>query len=509
MMSYREGRRDTLRGLSMSFRTDIVDAFRLATWRVPHARTAGMTPLTAFGLFAIIVLVTAIDEFIGAGASLQRFSPHGINSIVAGMTVQALVISSFSRKDPSSQTFRNLVLLCLVSSLIGLLIAITSALADATMKASVVETVGFTLIWAAWIVWFLGAARQAFKAMPGVRWPGLRGFRFLIVSMIAVIALPIWPVFEPPHFKASTANFWEIAHEIARQIERKSPAGTEEYEKLLAEARANERARSQMEARQGMLMTAAIDAIGPRDPNAANVFVLGVAGSDEQDVFRLETQQSLSILENRFHARMHTVSLINNSAVAQERPMASIQNIATALRVIGARMDAERDLLILTMTSHGSPDGFALEYGEFVERTLDPQMLKTMLAEAGIKNRILIVSSCYSGTFVAPLADADTAIITAASATNTSFGCANDREWTYFGEAFFEKGLTRDATMAEAFKSAKVTIATWESEQKLPPSDPQIAIGEGIARRFPELVGPAEFGSAAAAEAGPTRVKSE
>jgi hypothetical protein len=125
-----------------------------------------------------------------------------------------------------------------------------------------------------------------------------------------------------------------------------------------------------------------------------------------------------------------------------------------------------------------------------------------LLDEAGIRNRILIVSSCYSGAFVAPLADEDTVVITAASSTRSSFGCANERKWTYFGEAFFEKGLAGNATLSEAFASAKATIAAWEGEQKLVPSDPQISIGDRIARSFPDLVGAAFPASAVAAEAG-------
>ena len=172
-------------------------------------------------------------------------------------------------------------------------------------------------------------------------------------------------------------------------------------------------------------------------------------------------------------------------------------------------MDPDKDVLILTMTSHGSPDGFALRYGDFVERTLDPQTLKTLLDEAGIRNRVVIVSSCYSGAFVAPLADPDTAIITAASSTHTSFGCSNERKWTYFGEAFFEKGLAGNATLAEAFAAARATVASWESEQKLIPSDPQIAIGDRIARRFPDLVGAATPTAAIAADAEPAHANRE
>jgi hypothetical protein len=161
------------------------------------------------------------------------------------------------------------------------------------------------------------------------------------------------------------------------------------------------------------------------------------------------------------------------------------------------------------MTSHGSKDGFALSYDDFVGRALDPKTLKLLLDEAGIKNRVLIVSSCYSGTFIAPLADPDTLILTAASSTRTSFGCSDDREWTWFGEAFFAKGLADNATLVGAFASAKSTIETWERDQKITPSDPQIFVGDQIARQFPDLVGEAPLAAARESETETARVGDE
>jgi hypothetical protein len=485
----------------MSFRDNLSDALRIARWRRPRAETSGIAPLTVFGLFAGAALVVTLWQYILAGASFHTFNPYGINSIIAIAAVQALVIVAFARIDPTSRTIRNLVLLHLVALPIGLVArAISQAfgLDDPEAYSSPFAAIGACALMIVSIVWIAGGARQAFRGVPGVRRPALRGFAFTIVSVISTLALPNWPVVASAHFERATANLWEMAY----QYRYASPAAQREAENQASEARAAEIRAARLEARQTALLDAAVGSLEPRDPNAGNVFAIGVAGWGGQDVFMLETQQSLDILTSRFHLGKRVLSLVNNPATADERPMASMQNIASALRAVGARMDPEKDVLILSMTSHGSPDGFALRYGDFVERTLDPQTLKTLLDDAGIKNRILIVSSCYSGAFVAPLADANTAILTAASSTHTSFGCANDRKWTYFGEAFFEKGLVGAATIADAFEAARATIAAWESEQKLVPSDPQIAIGDEIARRFPELVGAAGPAPAVAAEAG-------
>jgi hypothetical protein len=82
-------------------------------------------------------------------------------------------------------------------------------------------------------------------------------------------------------------------------------------------------------------------------------------------------------------------------------------------------------------------------------------------------------------------------VLTAASSTRTSFGCSDDRNWTYFGEALFEKALAQDGPLADAFLAAKATIANWEREQNITPSEPQMFVGEALAQRFPSLVGKA------------------
>ncbi len=57
------------------------------------------------------------------------------------------------------------------------------------------------------------------------------------------------------------------------------------------------------------------------------------------------------------------------------------------------------------------------------------------------------------------LANDDTIVLTAADAKSTSFGCAPERDWTYFGDAFFKKhSLRPGADFRRAFDNARVLI---------------------------------------------------
>ena len=70
------------------------------------------------------------------------------------------------------------------------------------------------------------------------------------------------------------------------------------------------------------------------------------------------------------------------------------------MHAIGNIMDKNKDIFILLMTSHGDRTGFALQLpGNIAELT--PRQVAAALDGEGIKNRVVIVSACYSGIFVA------------------------------------------------------------------------------------------------------------
>ena len=61
-------------------------------------------------------------------------------------------------------------------------------------------------------------------------------------------------------------------------------------------------------------------------------------------------------------------------------------------------MNGESDILFL-ITSHGSRDGLAVVAGRLAE-TLTPSRLSEMLGRTGVRNKVVIISACYSGVFI-------------------------------------------------------------------------------------------------------------
>ena len=78
----------------------------------------------------------------------------------------------------------------------------------------------------------------------------------------------------------------------------------------------------------------------------------------------------------------------------------------------------------------------------------------------------------------------NTIVMTAADAKNTSFGCAPERDWTYFGDAFFRQSLRPGADFENAFNHARLLIQGWELMDRAHPSNPQGSFGPAIVEKL-------------------------
>jgi hypothetical protein len=105
----------------------------------------------------------------------------------------------------------------------------------------------------------------------------------------------------------------------------------------------------------------------------------------------------------------------------------------------------------------------------------------------GIKNRVVIVSACFSGSFVPPLVNDNTIVMTAADAKSASFGCAPERDWTYFGDAFSQQSLHPGSDFKNSFDHARILIQGWELMDHAPPSNPQGHFGPALVAKLAPL----------------------
>ena len=226
---------------------------------------------------------------------------------------------------------------------------------------------------------------------------------------------------------------------------------------------------------------ARIDGLRPGTGTQPAAFFLGFAGVGAEPEFAGEIGLAGRVIGARFGAGERRLELVNDERNFDAAPLASVSGLRYALRGIAARMRLDRDVLFLAISSHGAEDGsIAVEDADLPLDELTPEDLAASLRESGIKWRVVIVSACYSGAFVEPLRGPETIVITAAAADRTSFGCSNDRDLTYFGEAFYRDALPKAKTLRDAFAKAKAAIAERERSEGMTPSEPQAFFGPAL-----------------------------
>lgn len=231
------------------------------------------------------------------------------------------------------------------------------------------------------------------------------------------------------------------------------------------------------------LMGDALEGLAPQRPGQLDVYLI-TASLWGEPVFEREATQAEAILREHFDADGRSIILSAGSGQGERHyPAANANNIAAAIGQVGSLIDPNEDLVVVFITSHGAPDGSAaLRETNRLAASLRPTHMRDMLSQAGIRNRVVIVSACFSGAFIAPLMDENTIVLTAAAPDRTSFGCQPSRDWTFFGDAYFNHAVRGGASLVPAFDQAKTLIERWEREQNLtPPSNPQRHVGSHAA----------------------------
>ncbi len=472
-------------------------AARAATWRTTSdPPRVGLATLVGWTL--VLGAVRCAIQYLDAQPS-PAFAPYGLNALIAWLVV-ALAVAAFFVRPAARATFLSaMVALSVVTEVVlaairlGLALVVPSlSPADAVLwffPALGVHGLGH---------WLDKALEISFLLAPVVSWIG--GMLAIIASVepdarlrllgkaialwvalfVAKSLLPHSPVFAGPAFEIRNANWWEYAraaYAARRERADDTDIGTARLQDL-----------------QPALMQKAVARLAAQTKGAMDIYAIGLAGWSEQDVFAKEVDGAFATLERALPIRDHTLRLLNNPGTVDTAPLASRRNFAAAVHAAGQVMDKDEDVLILFMTSHGGSGGVALQLPRGGAAVLSAQEVKATLDTEGIRNRVVIVSACYGGVFVEPLANDNTIVLTAADARSASFGCAPGRDWTYFGDALFRQSLRPGTDFKRAFDHARILIRGWEMMDRLPPSNPQGYFGPTLVAKldpaFRAMAGP-------------------
>jgi hypothetical protein len=235
------------------------------------------------------------------------------------------------------------------------------------------------------------------------------------------------------------------------------------------------------------LVAAKVAALAGERPGVADLYFVGFAGTSTQDVFLKEVRFAQKLFDDRFDTRNRSLLLANNPSTLADLPVASVSNLRAALDGVAKKMNVDEDILFLFLTSHGSQHVFSVYFPELALDDLGDRELRQMLDAAGIKWRVIVISACYSGSFIDALKSDDTLVLTAASADRASFGCSSENDFTYFGDAYLNEALRQDRSFITAFEHARAAIVKRETKENLTPSQPQISAGKAIKAKLEQF----------------------
>ncbi len=310
-----------------------------------------------------------------------------------------------------------------------------------------------------WALTILVAIRRLIVPVPGSR-----------ISPAAIVAIVVLL----PSYLLPPGPLWEAAldeDDAASQAGQHGPAFSESA--LYA---------------QSELLRTAVQQLKPGRAGVEDLYFVGFAPYASQAVFMKETLSIGAMLEERFDTGGRAISLISHPSLAGKFPIATLTSLRRALRAVGERIDPDEDVVLLHLTSHGSPTHeLSVEFYPLQLEAIRPADVRSALDAAGIKWRIVVVSACYSGGFIDALKDAHTMVVTASDAGHTSFGCGDAFDFTYFSKAFYDEALRKTHSFEKAFAMAKESIRLREQKEGLEPSNPQIYMGEAMKEKLSRL----------------------
>jgi hypothetical protein len=235
-------------------------------------------------------------------------------------------------------------------------------------------------------------------------------------------------------------------------------------------------------------IAALVSRITPATANQTGIYFVGFAGVGRQKVFAEEIKLAAKRVGDRYGSSDRTLLLLNDRRDANSYPLATVSGLKLALKGIASRMNLDRDVLFLALSSHGSDDpSLSVSNGNLPLRDLTGNGLAAALNESGIKWRVIVVSACHAGAFINALQNDNTIILTAAAADRTSFGCSDDRDLTYFGEAFYRDAFAKSVSLRQAFAQATADIASREQREGIKASNPQAFFGAAMDRKLAQI----------------------
>jgi hypothetical protein len=235
-------------------------------------------------------------------------------------------------------------------------------------------------------------------------------------------------------------------------------------------------------AAQDFMIDRALDQLEDERSGVTDLYFVGFAPDARRPGFALDVDVAQRAMDERWSTSGRSVVLINSPLTVAERPFASITHLRKVLLEIGEVINTDEDMVMVYLTGSSGPDHALSAVNPPLELIgLSPAGLKQLLDAAGIRWRIVVVSTCYAGAWIDALKDDATVVIASSAADVKASDCAGGLGPTSFGEAFFGNGMRRNDDLAHAFDAARRALASRHAVE------PAMAVGPAIAEHLKSL----------------------
>jgi hypothetical protein len=254
-----------------------------------------------------------------------------------------------------------------------------------------------------------------------------------------------------------------------------------EVDTMPADANAVSPASEAVLAAQDFMMDRALDSLDDERAGTTDLYFVGFAPDARKPGVVADIDGAQRAMDERWDTHGRSVVLMNSPLTVAERPFASITHLRKLLIEIGDIIDADDDIVMVYATGNSGPDHTLTAVNPPLElAALSPQGLKQLLDAAGIRWRIVVVSTCAAGAWIDALKDDETLVIASSAADVRDTNCATGLRPTAFGDAFFS-AMRRNDDLPLAFEAARRQLAQRHS------AEPVMSMGPAIAERLKSL----------------------
>jgi len=151
-------------------------------------------------------------------------------------------------------------------------------------------------------------------------------------------------------------------------------------------------------------------------------------------------------------------------------PFATIHTLGQIFSRIAQWSKQYRLTMVVLISTHGNVGLLSSNIANDYFMAVQPQLLRHWLDSAADTPTVVILSACYSGSFIPVLSSSQRIVMTSAAADRNSFGCSYRDDNTYFISNLFGKPVDSRQSWRQLFEQARIGVEAQEKSMGLSPS---------------------------------------